>query len=75
MHDQDNTNGTGKVAQTVTETTTKSKIWRGVCHYHFHFFLTEVVLYCCITVVSNRAVVPSEFSSGKGNTSLNKRVR
>jgi len=37
MHDQDNTN-TGKVAQTVPETTTISKIWRGVCHYHFHKF-------------------------------------
>ena len=38
IHDQDNTNGTGKLAKTVPETTTISKIWRGVCHYHFHKF-------------------------------------
>ena len=38
-NDQDNTNGTGTVvAQTGPETTTLSKIRRGVCHYHFHNF-------------------------------------
>ena len=38
IHDQDNTNGTGKVAQTVPEITTISKIRKGVCHYHFPIF-------------------------------------
>ena len=37
-NDQDNTNGTGTVDQTGPETTTLSKIRRGVCHYHFHKF-------------------------------------
>ena len=37
-NDQDNTNGTGTVDQTGPETTTLSKIRRGVCHYHFHNF-------------------------------------
>ena len=69
-------NGTGTVAQTVPETTTISKIRSGVYHYHFQiFFLTEVGLYYRITAVSTWAVVSSEFPSGNGNTSLNKRVR
>ena len=38
IHDQDNTNGTGTVAQTVPETTTVSKIRIGVYHYHFQIF-------------------------------------
>ena len=38
IHDQDNTNGTGTVAQTVPETTTVSKIRSGVYHYHFQIF-------------------------------------
>ena len=38
IHDQDNTTGTGTVAQTVPETTTISKIRSGVYHYHFQIF-------------------------------------
>ena len=38
IHDQDNTNGTGTVDQTVPETTTISKIRSGVYHYHFQNF-------------------------------------
>ena len=37
IHDQDNTNGTGTLDQTVSETTT-SKMRSGVCHYHFQNF-------------------------------------
>ena len=37
IHDQDNTNGTGTLDQTVSETTT-SKMRSGVSHYHFQNF-------------------------------------